>query len=281
MNCRHAALIASICLAAVGCSDDDEPTRTNDTPDPGPVTLIAADRAGDLYSVDAATGAETLLRSTSAAGGRGDEIGVVSALVYVPTNGTLLAGMGGNSVCPGCLMTIDPDTGVATMLSFPDVSEGIPGLAIRESDDALFFGEGDGSKFYQGNPVTGTHTEIGTDVAASSGRGLTFAADGTLYMAGHESLYEVDADAGTSVELGELTLIGFSTPPPTNFSIGSMTTRPSDGAILGILKIDGGSGGSGPTHLVRVDPSAVTATNLGQHGVKLDGLAFVPELLFE
>ena len=80
--------------------------------------------------------------------------------------------------------------------------------------------------------------------------------------------------------IASISLVGFATPP-TNFSIGSMTTRPSDGALLGILKVEGGSGGSGPTQLVQIDPGAVTATNLGQNGVKLDGLALVPETLFD
>jgi outer membrane protein assembly factor BamB len=280
---RPLAIAMAVSLL-VGCSDDDEPTRSNGDTSSLPVTLIAADRNGDIYSVDPATGQETFLLDTTPAVPRGGaDIGVVSAMLHVPQTGALWAGTGGNATCNGCILTIDPDTGVATELfDNSDETNGIPGLTIRPSDGRIFMGEGDSSGFYELDATTGDATRIGDNIASSSGKGITFSADETLYLAADETLYSVDPDAAppTDAEIGDFTLTGFPAFAG-GFSIGAMTTRPSDGAIFAIVKDDGGTGGSGPTYLARVDVATAELTNVGVNGVKLDGLAFVPESLFE
>lgn len=267
-------------LAVVGCSDDDAdngPTGT--TTPPPPVTLIAADRNGDLYTVDPDTGTEELLLDTVPTAFGGTEIGVVSAMLWVPETELLWLGMGGNADCSGCILTVDVETGVTTVLE--DTGErAVPGLAMRPADGQIFMPEGDSEAFFSVDTETGEVEEIATGITDSSGKGITFTLGGECIVAADESLYEVIL-AGTITDrlIGEMVLLGLP-DFAGGYSIGSLTTRPQDGVIFGILKDDGGSGGSGPTYLVTVNPDTGVVTNVGVNGVKLDGLAFVPEELF-
>ena len=60
-----------------------------------------------------------------------------------------------------------------------------------------------------------------------------------------------------------------------------MATRPSDGAVFGILMDGGRSGTLQNTFLVRVNIETAEITYVGSHATMLDGLAFVPSSLFD
>jgi len=272
-------VVAFFCVTFLACGDDDKPTSNNPPAETGPVTLIAADRSGNIMSVNPSTGEDVEILVTLPPVNRGGGIGVVSGMLYVEETGQLWLGMGGNSICAGCVMTVDVSTGVVTQLrDNSSAMNGVPDFAMRD-DGTIFVSEGDGSSFYEADPVTGEFTLLGVNVGGSGGSAMTFASDGSLYLTGNDDLYEVDPDAPSSTELGVMTLVGF--PAISGYTIGSMTTRPSDGAMFGILKDDGGTGGAGPTYLCRIDPSTLEVTNVGVNARKLDGLAFVPENLIE
>ena len=79
-----------------------------------------------------------------------------------------------------------------------------------------------------------------------------------------------------------MTYTGFPAPfTETSQTIGSMTTRPSDGAVFGILKDGGRSGTLQPTFLVRINTETAEITYVGSHSLPLDGLAFVPSSFFD
>jgi hypothetical protein len=171
---------------------------------------------------------------------------------------------------------MNPGTGEVTqLLQDSDFSDGIPDLA-QGPDGFVYTTEGDSSGLFRIHPSTLAVTAVG-DLDGGSGRGATFVGD-TLYVADGQSLYTVDLDAGTETLVAAFTLTGFP-GEITGFSIGSMTTRPADNAVFGILK-EGGGGGSDETFLVRIDVATAEITNIGPNGVQLDGLAFVPSSLF-
>ena len=73
--------ICATLVALMGCSDDD-PTQ----PGPVPMTLVAADRSGNIVTVSETTGAETMIIDTFTDSGAGNvDVGVVSSMIYEPT----------------------------------------------------------------------------------------------------------------------------------------------------------------------------------------------------
>lgn len=252
------------------------------TPAPSSQILIAADREGEIYAVDPATGADTLLLDTfiSVTRGGGD-VGVISAMIYDPVRDELLAGTGGEAVCEGCISIVETATGETDTLWDLSVDlHAVPDLAIRPADGVFLVHEADGSGLYGIDPMTGVVAEINPATPDQSGNGLTFAVDGTLYLASNEDLYTVDPVTGDATLVASCTYTGFPAFVGASQTIGSLTTRAEDGTVFGILKDGGGVGGGGPTFLVTVNLATAEITHVGQNTQKLDGLAFVPSSLF-
>ena len=78
------------------------------------VTLVAADRNGDIYTINETTGSETFVINTTTQNSTGAmvDVGVVSSMLYVPSTELWWLGTGGNGECDGCIQTLDPATGV-------------------------------------------------------------------------------------------------------------------------------------------------------------------------
>lgn len=264
-------------------ADADTLTVTAAAPPVGQM-LIAADLEGEIYSVNPDTGEDDLLLDTfynvSLRGGLPD-VGVISAMIYLPERDELWAGTGGNSYSRATILVVNTATG-EVVIHFDNfgVVSGIADLALRPSDGAMFAPGADGSGFFSVDRVTGEFTEINPDTPSSSGNGMTFGADGTLYLASDEELYVVDpADGGATLVAG-FTYTGFPAFVGGGPTLGALTTRASDGTIFGILKDGGGGGGAGPTYLVTLNTTTAEVTNVGVNTEKLDGLAFVPGALF-
>jgi hypothetical protein len=250
-----------------------------------PVTLVAADRDGDIYTINETTGAETLIITTTTQNSTGAmvDVGVVSSMLWVPSTESWWIGTGGRTAeCQGCIQTLDPATGVATTLKADaSFSSGVSGLSIHPTTGVIYSFQSDGTNdMYEVNPTTGVFSVLHSGLNMNNGgTGTTFTSDGTIYVAPRGELYTVNIATGTPTLIGAMTYTGFPTFTETSQTIGSMATRPSDGVVFGILKDGGNIGTLQPTFLVTVNLTTAEITNVGQHSELMDGLAFVPTTL--
>ncbi len=247
------------------------------------MTLVAADRNGHIYRVDEATGAETLVRSTSMSDGASGTmpIGVVSSMSWIPSTDAWWLGTGGSAVCDACILTLNSTTGLGTLLQQVTSLRALPGLAVHPATGRIYTFEGDSGGFlYELNATTGALSTVMSGLnEGSSGKGTTFSNSGLLYVAGDNRLTRIDVSQLTAQLVGTFTFVGFPTlvdPTPT---IGEMATRASDGVVFGILQDGGGGGNLTATYLVTIDLTTAVVTNVGVNTNRLDGLAYVPTRL--
>ncbi len=265
--------ILAVSVVLAGCDstapDEDETEPT--------FTLVAADRDGDFYTIDEATGVETLFLDTSTDDGFDGttDVGVVSSMHYIPSTQEWWLGTGGNAECAGCIQTLNLTTGLATTLA--DVQNGVSGLAVHPTTGKIYTFESDGTdEIYEIDATTGVYTTLFTGLGMQNGgTGTTFSLSEVLYVAPRGELYTVDLSNGTPTLIGALTYTGFPAFTQTSQTIGSLATRPSDGVVFGILKDGGNSGNLQPTFLVTVDLATAEVTNVGAHTQLMDGLAFI------
>jgi len=151
-------------LVFSACSDDDQsPTA----PPPSiPETLVAADEKGEIYTVNASTGADILLFDTSTdISGTLVDLGKVSSMVYSTAASRWLSGTGGTSQCGGCIQLLDTATGVATTIG-AGVGDGISGLAINPSNGKIYTFSSDATTgpMWEIDPADGSFTELFNNV---------------------------------------------------------------------------------------------------------------------
>lgn len=268
-------VLMAICagvVALVGCSDDEETTQP--PPPVMPMTLVAADRDGDIYTVSETDGSDTMIIDTKIGG---NDLGVVSSMLYVPATDAWWLGSGGNATCPACIKTLDPDTGEATTLADnTPLLRAVPGLAIHPTTAKIYTTEADGGSNLYEIANTGFATELTDSLRINSaGKGCTFSANGIFYVASSEDLHQIDIDPPDETLVGMFSFVGFPTFSETSQTIGSMATR-SDGVVFGILKDGGGRRNTSTTYLVRINLTNAQVTNVGVNTALLDGLAYVP-----
>jgi hypothetical protein len=242
-----------------------------------PHTLLAADRVGNVYTIDEATGAETLLLATTTDDGLGNQVdvGVVSSMHWIPPTELWWLGTGGRAQCDGCIQTLDLSTGIATTLL--QQNNGVSGLAVHPTTDQIYTWQSDGTNQLFGiDATTAVFETLFTNLGLQNGgSGTTFSLDGVLYVATGDDLHSIDLATGITTLIGAMTYTGFPTFTETSQTIGSMATRPDDGVVFGILKDGGRSGTLQPTYLVTVNLETAEITNVGPHTETMDGLAFI------
>jgi hypothetical protein len=281
-------LSALVCLALTfGCSEDSStPTGGgggNGTPTPE--TLCAADRTnGDVYTVDPATGQATLLIDTFIDVSKAPEnIGRVSSMAYIPQTGAWWLGTGGTATCDGCILTLNPSTGEATVLSQDGGQNhgiGVSGLAVNADSEIYTFCSDCRDEFFQIDPVTGAYTQLDDATGSGNrGNGTTFSSGGQLFVISDEVLYRVDPSDSAVTQIAEVTFSGFPAFQGNSQPIVSMTTRSSDGAVFAIVMDGGGQGNPTSSFLGRVNLTTGEVTHVGQNNVTLVGLAFIPTAL--
>jgi hypothetical protein len=211
-----------------------------------------------LYDINTTTGAATF--RTSIATGEGASF---TGLAYL--NGRLYA----TDVYPPYfnLGTIDPNTGVFTIINNQGGSTNWHGLAADQNQGLLYAIDYD--KNYKLVSVTpsGAITYIGAGTGIQ-GRGMDFDDNrGILYATGPDtgvqSLYKVDTTLGTSTLIGSTGI--------NSYKVGLAFDDTTD-----TLYMAADPGNQSISSLYKLDVTTGAAMLIGELGVEADGLAFMP-----
>ena len=235
----------------------------------------AAGSTGELYVLDASTGA--VIKDV---GPLNDVAGAnfpITGLAFHPTTHVLYGSTGNDSGSPGTFVSIDPFTALVTVIgpynAGPVSGSGKPATMADLSFDTAgnLYGVGSvgGPQLYSIDIATGQATVIGsTGLTSTTGGGLAIDPSGVFYgtpTATRYGTYDSMTGAYTNI---------------------AAPLRPAGGGGYGALSFSGdtlyglniGPGSPPPTHLVTIDPTTGTVTDIGASLNSLDAIAFtIPE----
>jgi hypothetical protein len=234
----------------------------------------AAGAPGELYILDSATGA--VLQDVGPLNDLNNVNYPITGLAFQPHSGALL-GSTGNSA-PGTaamLVKINPATAQVLVIgpfnAGPVNTSGTPAtMADLAFDSAgLLYGVGSigGPTLYTINTSTGQATAVGsTGLTSTSGGGLAVSSAGVFYGTPTSSRF------GTyNSSTGAYTNIANPAKPA---GTGAYTALDFNGSVL--YGLNTGPASPPPTHLVTIDPTTGTVTDLGSSLNSLDAIAFQP-----
>ncbi len=225
----------------------------------------------DLYTIDADTGAATLVGS----------IGFENVTGMSCFEGRLVASTRGDAVVPpgpsAVLVEIDPATGAGTLIgTIDDLGNGgncgrMPDITFQSE------GRGTGQLFgyadfcnagfeglYTVDPDTGAGTSVGPSGYSGGGNGLA-AEPGT------GTLYATPFDAGSLVIIDPVTGAGTDVPGSAGnvpFRVNSLAFHPDTGVLYGSWN------NTTDSWLVTIDTADGTTTTVGQSTLGLDAIVF-------
>ncbi len=270
--------VALASIAALGCEFDSLGPLPLE-----PMTLVAADRNGFLYTLDETTGVETVLRQAmtiNPLSGSPTPVGVVTSLSWTPSPGALWLGTDFGGICSRCLYAFRPGATTEALVR-PLVREvdGISDFAVHPITRRIYtFDRNGGGYLFRVDPEWAVYTEVMQRLDEGSfGKGTTFSSDGRLYVAGDQRLTRIRLNLREVIHVGSFSYTGFPPFATPEVSINSMTTRPADGVVFGILQ-DGGDiyHEVSATYLVTIDLETAEVTNLAANANLLSALTWVP-----
>jgi len=187
----------------------------------------------------------------------------VTGLAFDPTSGLLYGSTGGVSGTK--LLTINPATATVTVVgSYGAASATMTDLAFDPSGNLYGVSSSGGANLYSINKATAAATEVGASgISFTEGGGLAISSGDVFYAA------PIPGDYGTyNSTTGTYTQI---TAPATPAGGGSYAALAFDGNTLyGDNLI---TSPNGVTHLVTIDPTTGTVTDIGPSITHLDALA--------
>ena len=205
-------------------------------------------------------------------------------LAFFPLQVQAAPGQGilyGTDAADGNLITVDPTSGLGTIVGPTNVPGVVPSLAIGPSPANPFFGgtifagQGQGQpNFYELSPINGNSTFIGdSGLGFSSIAGMDFNADGTLCAAvnivgdggsGGDHLATIDPLTGLATIIGPFGACNGDFCCPST-GAGSCTINGIEaiafdprGNLWGSLRTSGGSSGTPGLYLINQDTGAAT-----------------------
>jgi hypothetical protein len=218
--------------------------------------------AGNLYTINLASGTATLVGAIRVSGGR--PIGVTGMAAH-PSHGTLYGITSEQSPhIPRSLVTIDPASGAATLVG----ELGVTGSDVAfDSKGTLYMWLPGTSQLGIVNPSSAAVTPVGRPGPAGSQAGIAIDAQGMVFVTAKGAggtLDNVDLVTG-SLQIGpSLTGAPFST------QINSMSFSPS--GLLLAVNSNGGSPAS--TRLVTINTATGAVATIGALPDDTDALAF-------
>jgi hypothetical protein len=234
----------------------------------------AAGAAGELYTLDSATGAVI-----ADIGPLNDASAVnypITGLAFHPTTGVLYGSTGNAASVDAMLVTINPATGQVTPVGSFNTgvtnSSGTPATMADISFDPAgnLFGVASigGPQLYSINPATGQATVIGsTGITSTSGGALAFTDAGTAYGSPTGTRF------GTyNTVTGAFTNIANPVEPTGGGAWGAFTY--GEGKLFGL---NVGAGSPPPTAIVVFNPATGANTLVGNTLSSIDAIAYLPE----
>jgi HYR domain len=227
--------------------------------------------AGNLYKIDPMTAAATLVAPITNASG-GGAIGL-TGLDFDPISGTLYGitanGIFGGNTVSSNLVTIDPITGVATVIG--SLGRANSDISFQSNGTLFGFQAGGGSG---SNPAmttislsTGAATPVGdSGVSSTQGGGLAFGPGGTLYVSPIDNALDTLDPATGALTTG---------PTLTGAPHGRLNAMAFDSHSI-LFASDTDHGGTALVDLVTVDTSTGAVTTIGALPDNTDAIAFVP-----
>lgn len=171
------------------------------------------------------------------------------------------------------LITINASTGAGTEVGPTGITGAVGDISFRPSDGVLFAYDATNDpdhSLYTLNTSTGAATLVGdTGLSLAGGNAMSFDLGGVLYHSQFTGGPSPDLNT-LNTSTGAPTLLGQVTPTTGRYN--GMDVNPSSGVLFATE--NNGSGGSGPTNLVTINPATLTATTIGATLGDLDALAF-------
>jgi hypothetical protein len=249
-----------------------------------PMTLVAADGNGFVYTVDETTGTETSIRRAMTLhpfSGLPVPVGVITSLSWIPSVDELWLGTAfGGDVCSRCIYAFSPDaTAEVPVRPLVEEVDGVSDFAVHPITRRIYtFHRDRGGYLFRVDPEQAVYTEVMQDLdEGSAGKGTTFSNEGLLYVAGDDRLTHIRLNLREVAQVGTFSHVGFPAFATPELSINSMTTRASDGVVFGILQDGGGAFHDlTMTYLVTIDLETAEVTNVGTNTNLLTALTWVP-----
>lgn len=219
-----------------------------------------------LYTVDAATGAATLVGSTGfnrCSGMDVDSFGTVFA-TCVRLDGTPV------------LVSINTATGAGTEVGPTTLSGQVSDISFRPSDDKLYAFDATASdhRLKLINTVTGIGSDVGsTGLGVDGGNGMTFVGNTLHHIARNTGHHTLDQLTGAASVGTPVTYV----PTIPNGQVKAMDLDTSSGTVYAIINSQ--TAPSTPTSLATVHFATFTVTAVGPNNVDdaLDAIAVLPE----
>src|SRR3954447_14763131 len=232
----------------------------------------AAGAAGELYTLDATTGAVV-----NNVGPLNDLNGVnysMTGLAFQSHSGALLGSTGSsNPATAAMLVKINPATAQVLVIGAFNVGAGVTMTDLAFDSAGILYGVGSvgGAHLYTINTSTGQATQFGdSGLAFTSGGGLAISSAGVFYgtpLANMYGTYDPVTGAYSNI-----------TNPVKPAGSGSYTALDFNGSVLfGLNTASRPSPGVPPaTHLVTIVPATGAVTDVGVSLDSLDAIAFQP-----
>jgi hypothetical protein len=224
-----------------------------------------------LYILDSATGA--VVQDVGPLNDLNNVNYPITGLAFQPHSGALL-GSTGNSVAATAAMLVKINPATAQVLVIGSFNVGNAGPPATMADLAfdsagILYGIGSvgGPNLYTINTSTGQATAVGsTGLTSTSGGGLAISSDGVFYGTPTSSRYGTyDPATGAYTNI---------TNPTKPAGTGAYTALDFNGSTL--YGLNTGPGSPPPTHIVTIDPSTGTVTDIAASLNSLDAIAFQP-----
>lgn len=221
---------------------------------------------GELYILDASTG--NVIQDVGPLNDSGAVNYSVSGMAFHPVTGVLYASTGGAS--GASLLTINPSSGLVTVVGgFVAGGATMTDLAFDSSGNLYGISSSGGANLFLIDISTGSAAKVGgSGVSFTEGGGLAISSTGVFYAApipGEYGTYDPNTGAYTHI-----------TAPMTPAGGGSYAALAFNGSTLYGDNLIAGSSGGGVTHLVTIDPTSGTVTDIGASVLHLDAIAFQP-----
>ncbi len=276
---RAAVLLLAIAVAACGNHDKV------DEAEPRPPALVAADSTGNIYDISPDTGAAT--RILQPKDEQGASPGKVSSMEFNGAEGIWWVGTGGQAPCSGCLFELDWKAGELSLLqgeaSGPnnDSPGAYPDLCRNPGDSKIYTTEPGADGFvYRLNEKTGVATAFPIEGELGlHGKGCVFVSANRMLVAADVQMTSYNTATAIATPVAFLSYRGAEFDQ-VSVTVGSMASRTNSPRVFVLVKDGGGTGdsagNSGTSYLGELNPDTGLVTIIGDTGLGLDGLAFIP-----